>query len=456
MLGKSLDQKQAQTDIFRPLLASFINMEHNLIKLGERLDWKGLEKSFSEFYSNTGTPSKPIRLMAGLLMLKQMFNLSDEVVVEQWKQNAYYQYFTGEIYFQWDLPCDASDLVHFRKRIGQDGAVKILKLSIDLHEDKVSKATEVLVDTTVEEKNITFPTDTKLAVKIIKKCHKIADKEGVTLRQNYKRVLKKELIKCRFAHHPKRIKEGRKAMKKIKVIAGRLVRDIDRKLQKAGNKKFVREKELFTKVLNQKKADKNKIYSLHEPQTACIAKGKSHKPYEFGAKIGFATLPGTNVIVGVAHFQGNPHDSQTLESTIQSAENLTGKTFKSAIVDRGYRGQTKVGETIVVIPNPKKDQKLSAYQKLKKRTQCTSRAAIEPIISHVKFDCRMAKNYLKGEIGDKVNAILAAAAFNLRKSLSELILWLKIYAKIHLPNKTIRPSIYINKYMIGLIGVVKD
>jgi transposase, IS5 family len=287
MLGKSVEQKQAQTDIFRPLLASFINLEHSLIKLGERIDWKGLEKSFSEFYSKTGTPSKPVRLMAGLLMLKQMFNLSDEVVVEQWKQNAYYQYFTGEIYFQWDLPCDASDLVHFRKRIGEDGALKILKLSIDLHADKVKKATEVLVDTTVEEKNITFPTDTKLAVKIIKKCHKIADKQGVTLRQNYKRILKRQLIKCRFAHHAKRMKEGRKAMKKIKVIAGRLVRDIDRKLEKTGNKTFVNDKELFEKVLNQKRTDKSKIYSLHEPQTACIAKGKSHKPYEFGAKIGF-------------------------------------------------------------------------------------------------------------------------------------------------------------------------
>lgn len=245
------------------------------------------------------------------------------------------------------------------------------------------------------------------------------------------------------------MKEGRKAMKKIKVIAGRLVRDIDRKLEKTGNKTFVNDKELFEKVLNQKRTDKNKIYSLHEPQTACIAKGKSHKPYEFGAKIGFATLPGANVIVGVAHFQGNPHDSQTLESTLKSAEDLTGRTFKSAIVDRGYRGQTRVGETIVVIPNPKKDQKLSTYQKLKKRAQCTSRAAIEPIISHVKFDCRMERNYLKGEIGDKVNAILAAAAFNLRKSLSELILWLKIYLKIFLANKNNMPNICISKYIFA-------
>ena len=244
-------------------------------------------------------------------------------------------------------------------------------------------------------------------------------------------------------------------MKKIKVIAGRLVRDIDRKAEKAGSKTFFKDKELFTKELNQKKTDKNKIYSLHEPQTACIAKGKSHKPYEFGAKIGFATLPGSNVIVGVAHFQGTPHDSTTLPDTLSSAESLTGKTFKRAIVDRGYRGQTKVGETIIVIPNPKKDQKLSAYKKLIKRAQCTSRAAIEPVISHLKFDCRMAKNYLKGEIGDKVNAILAAAAFNFRKALNDLLLWLKIYFQLSYSTKKILKFNCISNYKWAELGLLR-
>lgn len=430
MLGKSLDQKHAQSNIFKPLLADFINLNHPLIALAGRLDWLDLEKSFESFYSKTGQPSKPVRLMAGLLMLKQMFNHSDEVVVEQWKQNAYYQYFTGEIHFQWDLPCDASDLVHFRNRIGQEGVLKIFQMSVDLHKDKIKKASEILVDTTVQEKNITFPTDTKLAVKIIKKCRKVAQEEGVNLRQNYNKVLKEELVKCRFSQHPKRKKAATKAMKKIKTIAGRLVRDVARKLEEKGNKSFLDYKTLFTKVLSQTRASKEKIYSLHEPKTACIAKGKAHKAYEFGSKISFATIPGQNIVVGVVHFEGNPHDLQTLEETVKMAHVVSDKTFKRVIVDRGYKGQKKVGETEVIMPNPLKDKNLSYYLKQKKRAQCKSRAAIEPIIGHIKTDCRMAKNFLKGVIGDKINAILAAAAFNLRKAYKEGLCWLQFVWKI--------------------------
>jgi hypothetical protein len=274
--------------------------------------------------------------------------------------NPYYQYFTGGVYFEWELPCDASDLVHFRKRVGEKGALEIFQLSVDLHQSKEEKATQVLIDTTT---------------------HK--------------------------AH--------------------------------------------FTKVLNQKKEDKDKIYSLHEPHTACIAKGKTHKPYEFGAKIGLATLPGSNVIVGIAHFLGNPHDSTTLEATLANAEALTSKTFKSAIVDRGYRGQTQIGKTTIVIPNPKKDEKLSQYHKSKKRKQCRSRAAIEPIISHLKHDYRMGRNYLKGIIGDKLNAILAVTAFNLKKSLNELFfgvqnLWLLfLITQLYICNKSTYKELILAK-----------
>jgi IS5 family transposase len=334
--------------------------------------------------------------------------------------------------------------VHFRKRIGEEGALKLFQLSVDLHQTKVKKANQVLIDTTVEEKNITFPTDTKLAVKIIKKCQLIAEKEGITLRQNYKRTIKKELIKCRFAHHPKRKKEGRKAMKRIKTIAGRLVRDLDRKAVIGGKSFFEKDKALFTRVLNQKKEDKDKIYSLHEPHVACIAKGKAHKPYEFGAKIGLATLPGSNVIVGIAHFLGNPHDSTTLGDTLKNAEAMTSKLFKLAIVDRGYRGQTRIGNTEIVIPNPKKDEKLSPYHRSKKRKQCRSRAAIEPIISHVKHDYRMGRNFLKGIVGDKINAILAVTAFNLKKSLQELISWLQYLVAMFLSTESnIYPICYL-------------
>jgi transposase, IS5 family len=420
MLGKSPDQNAAQEDIFRSSLRSLINPKQELVLLSAKIDWKSFEDSFAHLYSRTGTPSKPIRLMVGLLLLKQMCNLSDESVVAAWVQNPYYQYFTGETHFCWRLPCDPSDLVHFRNRIGKEGAEKIFSCSVSLFAEEVEKADVVNVDSTVQEKNITFPTDTKLAIKIINRCKKLAKEEGIVLRQTYTRTVKKNLIRVRFAHHPKRKKEGKSAMKTIKNIAGRLVRDVKRKLNPESLVKHLSSIERYEKVLAQKPTDKNKIYSLHEPDVACIAKGKSHKPYEFGCKVGFATLPKSNIIVGVAHFEGNPHDSQTLETTLESAEMTTKKHFRKAVVDRGYRGKSTVGETEVVIPNEKKDRGLTKNEKAVKRKLCRGRAAIEPLIGHLKSDHRMAINYLKGKIGDAFNALMSAAAFNFKKYLNRI------------------------------------
>lgn len=424
MLGKSPDQTHPQSHLFRPLLKDFIDLKHPLVVLSQKLDWKALEADFEQYYSHTGLPSLPVRMMSGALILKQMFNLSDERMVDDWVQNPYYQYFTGSIYFSWEKPFDPSELVHFRKRINEEGTVRIFQMSVDLHKSAIAKCNEVIIDTTVQEKNITFPTDTKLALKIIDKCHQIAKNEAIKLRQNYKRVLKKEKVKIRFSTHPKRKAEARKAMKRIKTLAGRLLRDIDRKLPEGRRESFLPQKEFFERVLAQKRTDSNKIYSLHEPQVACIAKGKAHKPYEFGSKIGFATLPGSNVIVGVAHFLGNPHDSQTLGQTLSNAHRHSGKEFKKAIVDRGYRGKSIIENTEIIIPNTKKDSTLSKYKKQIKRKHCQSRAAIEPIIGHMKHDHRMARNFLKGVIGDQINALMAAAGFNFKKALNQIKKWL--------------------------------
>jgi len=148
-----------------------------------------------------GQPGKPIRLMVGLLMLKHIRNLSDEMIVEQWSENTYFQYFTGENSFVCGLPCEASELVHFRKRIGESGAELILKESISIN-GKDAEDTNVNIDTTVQEKNITFPTDAKLHKKIIQKCKKIADREDIELRQSYSRILKQLSRDQRFRNHP--------------------------------------------------------------------------------------------------------------------------------------------------------------------------------------------------------------------------------------------------------------
>ena len=413
MLGKSPDQKQK--NLFQPLLKEFINPKHPLVILSDKIPWKELEDEFRGLYSHTGLPSKPVRLMSGLLILKQMYNLGDETLMPVWVQNPYYQYFCGEGEFQWRFPCDPSDLVHFRKRIGKKGVEKILEISIKLQPRKDLRKRDVLVDTTVQEKNITFPTDTKLYVKVIEKSRRIAEKEGLVLRQSYKRTTKQLLIKQRFAHHPKRKKEAGKARRKLRTIAGRLTRELERKLPEERLSLYKNDLELFKKVISRKKSDKDKIYSLHEPETACIAKGKAHKKYEFGSKVSFAMLPGSNIIVGVVNFQGNPHDSTTLEDTLKHSKKRCGKEFTKPIVDRGYRVKKKIDKTNIVSPGP--PIKNNEYQRRKKRRQCRSRAAIEPIIGHIKHDCRMARNYLKGTIGDDMNAILAGAAFNFRRLL---------------------------------------
>jgi IS5 family transposase len=362
--------------------------------------------------------------------------------VVEWKQNPYYQYFTGGVCFEWELPCDPSDLVHFRNRIKEEGVLKLFAQSLELHKQKIEQAVEVITDTTVQEKNITFPTDTKLRLKSIKKLKQIAQKQDIKLKQTFDKELKSLKVALRFAHHPKRRKQARQSQRRIKTIAGILLRDIKRKLNDAQKESHKHILQLVEKVLNQTRLSKDKIYSLHEPQVACIAKGKSHKPYEFGSKISFTTLPKSNVIVDVSHFLGNPHDSKTLETVIPKLKQIMSNALKFNIVDRGYRGKKTIEEIQIVIPNPKADSlKSLEYQKDKSR-QCKSRAAIEPVIGHVKSDHRMLRNFLKGVQGDKLNAILAGAAFNFKKALNEIKAFVFFYLKLA-PKFCVKNNTYI-------------
>lgn len=303
-------------------------------------------------------------------------------------------------------------MVHFRNRIGEGGVELILKESIRINEEDGFEA-DVSIDTTVQEKNITYPTDNKLHRKIIKRCKAIAEKENLPLRQSYTRTLKKLSLEQRFRNHPKNQNKARKADRKVKTIAGRLVRELERNL--APNSQYQTEIELYKRVLNQKKDDKNKVYSLHEPEVECISKGKETKKYEFGNKVSIITTQTTGVIVGAMSFR-NPYDGHTLEPAIEQAERLLGKkSIKTATVDRGYRGGSKINEVEIQSPKPFNDKTQTKYKQNKLKKQFSRRAAIEPVIGHLKTDHRMRRNYYKGIIGDSINVMLSATAYNFKR-----------------------------------------
>jgi IS5 family transposase len=389
-----------------------LDHSHSLYILANIVYWQRFDDEFAKHYSkNMGAPAKAIRLMVGLLILKQLRNLSDESVVEQWSENSYYQYFCGEQYFCNQKPCVPTELVEFRKRIGKAGFELILQESIRIN-GKDGQGTTLSADTTIQEKNITFPTDDKLYKKIIKKCQKIAQKENVDLRQSYSRTLHKLSIIQRMKHRKKGEPQSRKANKKVKTIAGRLTRELERKLTAEALQRWAAELQLFTKVLMQKRGDSNKIYSLHEPDVHCYSKGKEHKKYEFGSKVSILITQKTGVIVGALNFDQTIHDSKTLPAVMEQYARLSNQQAKEVFVDRGYAGPRMIGDTKINMPRPLKNITTTQRKKHKRR------AAIEPCIGHLKQNYRLGRNFLKGSYGDSINVIMAAAAMNFKRMMN--------------------------------------
>ena len=439
MIGKSPTQQQR--DLFKPLLSDFINMEHELVLLANKIDWSYFEKEFSSLYSHTGKPGMPIRLMVGSLLLKRIYNLGDETLAQTWIRDPYMQYFCGRAHFEHKFPCDPSDFVHFRKRLGKQGIEKIFAYSVQMH-GKDAQEKVVLSDTTVQENNTSYPTDARLAKKIIDKLNAIAGKEGVKQRQSYVRTSKQLLRDTYNPNHPKRRKKARRAGKKLNTIAGRLLREIERKLPAKILANYEDELVVYKKVLAQNRHDKDKLYSLHKPFTACIAKGKIHKPYEFGNKVGIAVSAKSTVIRAIKSFTGNPHDSKTIAPLL---DQMLVRP-QEVVYDRGGRGQKQIGDTLISTPS-KPLKRDSAYQKRKKRQKFRRRAAIEPIIGHLKKHYRMGQNYLWGEDSPQINAFLAATGWNLKlmmKKLKKELLWLYYFWQTILSNSLSKKFIPLN------------
>jgi IS5 family transposase len=419
MLSKPRAPGPTQTQIFGNDLLAQLDPADPLMLLCGVIDWSRFEDEFSQYYSpDKGRPAIPIRRLVGLLILKQLENLSDESVVLGYKRNPYYQAFCGAVEFDRSMPCSATELCHFRKRIGASGAQLIFAESVRLH-CRYAEEAEVHIDSTVHEKNITYPTDTKLAIKIINRVNKLAKRHDVEQRRTYVKEVKTLRLASRHFRHVKRRRKAVKALKRLRTIAHALIRELRRKLPvdiaAVHEEDFV----FYERVLAQQRKDKNKIYSLHEPQVYCIAKGKDHKPYEYGSKASVVSTATRGIILAAVSHAQPVHDTHTLEEVLDKAMAVRKKPIKRGVCDRGYRGKKQVGETDIILPGTplKRDTR---YQRDKKRKRCRRRAAIEPLIGHLKQDHRLGRCFLKGVVGDQFNLLMAACAWNLKKWLSAI------------------------------------
>jgi len=418
-------------DLFRNELSNLLDARHALFKLSALIDWQTFDDEFGSLYcEHNGSPGKPIRLMVGLEYLKQIYDLSDDKVVARWVENPYWQYLCGERYFQHEMPIEPSSLSRFRQRIGRSGGEKLLAQTIAVglksRTVKTRDFKRVTVDTTVhdcmeaggratqeakaEEKAIAFPTDARLYHKARVTLVREAKRLGIMLRQSYVRVGKHALFMHNRYLAARQNRRGRRQLRKLKVYLGRVCRDIERKLASVGLAQREALEILLTRarrLLKQGRKDRNKIYSIHAPEVECLAKGKTHKRYEFGVKVSVATSTKNNFVFGTHSLPGNPYDGHTLRGALDQVERMTGRRPAHCFVDRGYRGHDET-DTTVIIAGQKRGMTPSLKRQLKRRN------AIEPVIGHMKSDGRLDRNYLKGTLGDAMNALLVGAGHNIR------------------------------------------
>ena len=423
----------ADSDLFRQELANIINLRHPLVQLSQKIDWQSCESRFGGLYATgVGRPGHPIRLMVGLQLLKHTCNVSDEEVVATWVENPYWQYFCGEQYFRHDLPIDPSLMTGFRKRIGEAGCEFILGLTLSagLATQTVAKSslTVVNVDTTVQDKAVAFPTDARLLNKARIALVRLAKRQGLRLRQSFERVGKVAFVRSQRYAHARQMNRAAAQTRKLRTYLGRVIRDIVRKTA-SDDQKSPSTPSRMTKLLavasriqtqprKRSDGDPSKLYSVHAPEVECIAKGKAHKQYEFGVKVGIVSTSKESFVLAAKSLPGNPYDGHTLQACIEQAERVSGIAPKEAYADRGYKGHGCNTDSFKVwISGSKRGVTPTIERKIKRRN------AVEPVIGHLKSDGRLVRNFLKGVEGDAMNALLCGAGHNLRKILRKLRLF---------------------------------
>jgi transposase, IS5 family len=437
-----------EQDLFRSRLDQIIDMNHALVKLARTIDWRFLEEQFGAVYTDgPGSPPLATRLMAGLAILKHAHDLSDEVLCERWVENPYYQYLCGEEFFQHRLTFDRSSLTRWRQRMGEERLQALLQesLSVAVRTEalKPSELSRIIVDTTVQPKNVMFPTDAKLLNRAREMLVRQARKHGIALRQSYARVGKIALIMQQRYAHAHQFKRANRSLKTLRTYLGRVIRDIDRK--SAGREELEEAVApslgLARRLLIQDRRQRwPKIYSLHAPEVECIGKGKAHRPYEFGVKVSVATTighsKGGQFVLHAKALPGNPYDGHTLATVIPEIERLVGPTIQRIVTDKGYRGHNAPPEYKfkVYISGQKRGVTPQIKRELKRRS------AVEPVIGHLKAEHRMGRNYLAHRSGDATNPVLAAVGYNFRIIIKWLRILLTIWMRITSPNPSLLPA----------------
>jgi IS5 family transposase len=415
-MAKPRDDRQK--DLLRPALEAIIDLGHPLVRLAGEIDWRFFDRHFAGVCkAGDGHPPLPTRLVAGLFILKHMHDLSDEVLCARWVENPYYQFFCGEESFCHRLPFERSSLTRWRQRLGAEELVALLQESLSVAHKLGALATKdlerVVVDTTVQPKAIAHPTDARLCHRALEKLVDLAGRHEVKLRQSYRRVAKRAAIMVGRYSHAHQFKRARRELKFLRIRLGRVVRDIRRKI--AGSEvlkgRFANLLALAMRVQFQDHRQRGqKVYALHAPEVECIGKGKARAPYEFGCKVSIATPvtkpKGGQFVLHAQALHGNPYDGHTLGPVIAELEQLTGVETRRIHVDKGYRGHNHQEKFRVWITGQVRRVTRPIRREMKRR------AAVEPVIGHVKAEHRMGRNYLKGRDGDRANAVLAAAGYN--------------------------------------------
>jgi IS5 family transposase len=410
-----------QPELFRSALVNLVDRRHPLVRLAGLIDWDRFATAFGPLYRDgVGRPGLPTRLMVGLHLIKHMDGLSDDAVCARFLDSPYVQLFCGDTHFQHALPLDRSSMTRWRKRIGAERLEVLLAETLAAAERAGAAEPKhferVTIDTTVQPKAVTHPTDSKLIHRGVQILGRLARRHGVALRQSYTRVSTHARREVAKLIHRGRRREAERKVSRMRTWLGRLVRDIIRKIggaAEAVRAAFAMPLERISRLLRQRREDRgrDKIYALHAPEVECIGKGKARTRFEFGCKVSLATTnrpaPGGQFVIGARTLPGNPFDGHTLADQIAQTERITGVPVERAYVDRGYRGHDADKQRVFL-----SGQKRGVTPTI--RREIRRRAGIEPVIGHLKSDGHLGRNFLAGASGDAINVTLAAAGHNLR------------------------------------------